>query len=68
MKKHIIAAAALMLAASAVAKPMTDAEKAKMDKFVTELMAKMTLDEKLGQLNLPPSDDIVTGQIGRAHV
>ena len=68
MKKHIIAAAALMLAASAVAKPMTDAEKAKMDKFVTELMAKMTLDEKLGQLNLPPSDDIVTGQTINSNI
>ena len=33
-----------------------------MDAFITELMGKMTLDEKLGQLNLPPSDDIVTGQ------
>ena len=68
MKKHIIAAATLMLAASAVAKPMTDAEKAKMDKLVTELMAKMTLDEKLGQLNLPPSDDIVTGQTINSNI
>lgn len=33
-----------------------------MDKYISELMSKMTLDEKLGQLNLPPSDDIVTGQ------
>jgi beta-glucosidase len=30
--------------------------------FVTELMAKMTLEEKLGQLNLPSSGDITTGQ------
>lgn len=33
-----------------------------MDKYISELMSKMTLEEKLGQLNLPPSDDIVTGQ------
>ncbi|MEO8253519.1 MAG: glycoside hydrolase family 3 N-terminal domain-containing protein, partial [Flavobacterium sp.] len=29
--------------------------------FIAELMAKMTLDEKLGQLNLPTSGDITTG-------
>jgi len=29
--------------------------------FITELMSKMTLDEKLGQLNLPTSGDITTG-------
>lgn len=36
-------------------------QKEAMDKFVSDLMSKMTLEEKLGQLNLPPSDDIVTG-------
>jgi beta-glucosidase len=35
---------------------------AKMNSFITSLMSKMTLDEKLGQLNLPGSGDIVTGQ------
>ena len=34
----------------------------KMDSFITDLMSKMTLDEKLGQLNLPAAGDIVTGQ------
>ncbi|MWB95032.1 beta-glucosidase BglX [Flavobacterium sp. GA093] len=29
--------------------------------FVAELLSKMTLDEKLGQLNLPSSGDITTG-------
>jgi beta-glucosidase len=33
-----------------------------MQTFVTNLMAKMTLDEKLGQLNLPGAGDITTGQ------
>jgi beta-glucosidase len=32
------------------------------DKFVNELLSKMTLEEKLGQLNLPTSGDIITGQ------
>src|SRR5215203_4568747 len=35
---------------------------AKMSAFINNLMGKMTLDEKLGQLNLPGSGDIVTGQ------
>jgi len=34
----------------------------KMQTFVSNLMAKMTLDEKLGQLNLPGAGDITTGQ------
>lgn len=32
--------------------------------FVNELLSKMTLDEKIGQLNLPTSGDITTGQSG----
>ena len=32
-----------------------------MDRFVTDLLQKMTLEEKLGQLNLPVAGDIVTG-------
>ena len=35
---------------------------AKMNAFINNLIGKMTLDEKLGQLNLPGSGDIVTGQ------
>lgn len=38
------------------------------EKFVTELMAKMTLDEKLGQLNLPGSDDFTTGQAKSSNI
>jgi beta-glucosidase len=34
----------------------------KMNKFITALMNKMTLDEKLGQLNLQTAGDITTGQ------
>ena len=38
------------------------AQNDKMQTFVSNLMAKMTLDEKLGQLNLPGAGDITTGQ------
>ena len=36
--------------------------------FVAELMAKMTLDEKIGQLNLPTSGDITTGTANSSNV
>ena len=41
---------------------------ADMDSFIDELMGKMTLEEKLGQLNLPASDDIVTGQAKSSNI
>ena len=41
---------------------------AKMKIFVDGLMKKMTLDEKIGQLNLPGSGDIVTGQAGNSDI
>jgi len=34
----------------------------KMDQFINNLLSKMTLDEKIGQLNLPSSGDFVTGE------
>ena len=37
------------------------AEDAKMDKFISSLMQKMTLREKIGQLNLQPAGDVTTG-------
>lgn len=38
------------------------------DKFISELISKMTLDEKLGQLNLPTSGDITTGQANSSNI
>ena len=40
----------------------------KMSAFIDDLMKKMTLEEKLGQLNLPGSGDIVTGQTGSSDI
>ena len=34
-----------------------------MDRFITDLMDRMTLREKLGQLNLPSGGDLVTGSV-----
>lgn len=38
------------------------AQNADMDKFVSDLMLRMTLQEKIGQLNLQVAGDITTGQ------
>lgn len=39
-----------------------------MDAFVSDLMSKMTLEEKLGQLNLPAAGDIVTGEVHKSDI
>ena len=36
-------------------------DQAKMNQFIDDLMGKMTLQEKIGQLNLPVTGDIITG-------
>ena len=45
-----------------------NAQDAKMKTFIDALMKKMTLTEKIGQLNLPGSGDIVTGQAGNSDI
>ena len=43
-------------------------QEAKMQTFVNTLLGKMTLDEKIGQLNLPGAGDITTGQAGNSDI
>ena len=45
-----------------------DPQDAQMNRFIDQLMARMTLEEKLGQLNLPVAGDIVTGEPRETHV
>ncbi len=55
----------LLLASSISASAQKDKKKNTIkpkQEFVTELISKMTLEEKIGQLNLPSSGDITTGQ------
>ncbi len=70
MSKQLIVIAALALAPmfsaqEMVTKPVqsyqTAQYQAKKKAFVDALLAKMTLDEKIGQLNLPSSGDFTTG-------
>jgi beta-glucosidase len=69
MKKLIVIAtlalAPMFLAQEMVTKPVqtyqTAQYQSKKNVFVNNLLAKMTLDEKIGQLNLPSSGDFTTG-------
>lgn len=65
MKKYTLFLLASLTALMATATPTgsnPDKTSREMDKFITELMGKMTLHEKIGQLNLPVTGNIVTGQ------
>lgn len=55
----------LLISLSAQSQTASDA---KMKTFIDALMKKMTLEEKIGQLNLPGSGDIVTGQAGNSDI
>lgn len=58
----------LALNTSAQTKKPVSAEEAKMNTFINNLLAKMTVDEKIGQLNLPSSGDITTGQANSSDI
>ncbi|HOZ69943.1 MAG TPA: beta-glucosidase BglX [Chitinophagaceae bacterium] len=60
--KRILTVAALVLGMFSIQAGAQQTTDAKMKTFIDALMKKMTLEEKLGQLNLPGSGDIVTGQ------
>lgn len=56
------------LNAAAQAPQVAKSDDYRMKTFVDALMKKMTLDEKLGQLNLPGAGDITTGQAGSSGI
>jgi beta-glucosidase len=58
MKRNVFLIVGLLLAQLSIAQT----QDTKMKTFIDALMKKMTLEEKIGQLNLPGSGDIVTGQ------
>lgn len=64
-KKYLLtlALSSMALFSTAATPPKTD-----MKTFIDDLMGKMTLEEKIGQLNLPVSGDIVTGQAKSSNV
>ena len=42
--------------------------KSEMDAYIDDLMGKMTVEEKIGQMNLPVAGDIVTGQAKSSNI
>lgn len=60
-----ILAVLLLTACQPKHEPSSDRE---MEVYIEGLMKKMTLDEKIGQLNLPGAGDIVTGQSSRSDI
>jgi beta-glucosidase len=60
--KRILTVAAMIFCLAGFQATAQQTNDAKMKTFIDALMKKMTLEEKLGQLNLPGSGDIVTGQ------
>lgn len=59
---------AVITASAVTAMAAPQADKGKMDQFIDNLMRRMTLQEKIGQLNLPVSGEIVTGQAKSSDV
>lgn len=57
MKKIIISALICIISITAYAQH----KQSDMDLFISNLMDKMTLEEKIGQMNLPSDGDIITG-------
>ena len=67
-KKRLLSTlSALCFAATAVF-AQASADEVRMNKYIDGLMAKMTLQEKLGQLNLPVTGEIVTGEAKSSDV
>lgn len=66
MKKTLFALLGIVLfGAACTVEKSADPE---MDRFIDELMSRMTLEEKIGQLNLPSAGDITTGQSQNSDV
>ena len=66
LSKILLASAVALTSGFALSAQSTD--EAKMDKFIDGLMSKMTIQEKIGQLNLPVTGEIVTGEAKSSDV
>ena len=68
--KKVFRRTSVLLAAAFLSTAAIQAQKSPqdMDRFINALMKKMTVEEKIGQLNLPVSGEIVTGQAQNSDV
>ena len=62
IKKLVITSLLVISAAGTFAQMLADKE-AEMDKFITSLMSRMTLEEKTGQLHQISGGDVVSGEL-----
>ena len=53
----------LVFAAAVVLSCGLDSENCEMDRFIDDLMDRMTIEEKIGQLNFPAGKDLVSGEV-----
>lgn len=60
---HFLLAFLVAILGEACSSPRIDVTDNQMDKCVSDLMDRMTLREKIGQLNLPSGGDITTGTV-----
>lgn len=68
MKLTLIRVAILSLSLSFCVQGALAQSDKKMDRFIDKLMSKMTLEEKIGQLNLPVTGEIVTGEVKSSNI
>lgn len=68
MKKILLALAASAVILGACTSMSQTKQNRSMDKQIDSLLSQMTLDEKIGQLNLPVSGDITTGQASSSDI
>lgn len=68
MKRIQLVLIVIMMVSSSVYAQMQKGSDARMKIFIDNLVKKMTLEEKIGQLNLPGSGDIVTGQASNSNI
>jgi beta-glucosidase len=68
--KKILKRTSLLLISALMSIAAAQAQKSPqdMDRFIDALMKKMTVEEKIGQLNLPVTGDITTGQAKSSDV
>ena len=60
--KQILSILCVCLLLGACSQQKSENQDKEMDRFISDLMKQMTLEEKIGQLNLPGAGDITTGQ------
>lgn len=72
-KKYILLILITILAACGQLKPIpnnvaTAPAPSQMDRFITDLLSKMTVEEKIGQLNLLTGGEVITGSTGNTDL